>query len=305
MMLLGQPTVVWCDDGALQKVQDCIASVGAEARRLDEPAELPTAGVAVVRLEPPAFDLIHALKARGFIVFACAGGASAWSLGEKCRVLLAGAARLLDSDGARFRDELVHALAEALERQTQRHDTQEQLRRVMAEQGIVGECPSMRALFAWTQRVSALSDVPVSIFGETGTGKELLARAIQQLDPKRRAGPFVALNCGAISPALAEGELFGHRRGAFTGADRDRKGLIRAAHGAVLLLDEIGELELTLQTRLLRVLQEQRVLAVGEDREVPVDVRVIAVTHRDLRAIVDRPTPAGWAADRSDGGRIC
>jgi hypothetical protein len=108
------------------------------------------------------------------------------------------------------------------------------------------------------------------------------------LDLKRRDGPFVAVNCSAISPGLAESELFGHRRGAFTGADRDRKGLIRSAEGGVLFLDEIGELDNTLQAKLMRVLQENRVLGVGEDREVAVSVRIIAATNRDLDAMVQQ-----------------
>jgi transcriptional regulator with PAS, ATPase and Fis domain len=128
------------------------------------------------------------------------------------------------------------------------------------------------------------------VTGETGTGKELLAQAIHRFDPKRRHGPFVALNCGAISPGLAESELFGHRRGAFTSADRDRKGLIRAAHDGVLFLDEIGELDLALQTKLLRFLQEGRVLGVGDDREVPVSIRVIAATNRNLEEMVRERT---------------
>jgi transcriptional regulator with PAS, ATPase and Fis domain len=139
-------------------------------------------------------------------------------------------------------------------------------------------------------RVSLLSDLPILLTGETGTGKELLARAIHRLDPKRCQGPFVALNCSAISPALAESELFGHRRGAFTGAERDRPGWIRAAEGGVLFLDEIGELDTALQAKLLRVLQEHRVLGVGEDREVAVSVRMIAATHRNLEAMVHHGT---------------
>jgi transcriptional regulator with PAS, ATPase and Fis domain len=133
-----------------------------------------------------------------------------------------------------------------------------------------------------------LSDLPVLITGESGTGKELLARAIHQLDPKRHHKPFVPLNCSAISPHLAESELFGHRRGAFTGADRDRRGLIRSAEGGVLFLDEIGELDDVLQAKLLRVLQEHRVLGVGEDSEVAVSVRIIAATNRDLHAMVQQ-----------------
>ena len=113
-----------------------------------------------------------------------------------------------------------------------------------------------------------------------------MARAIHRLDPRRYSGPFVPVNCGAISAGLAESELFGHRRGAFTGAEHDRTGLVRAARGGVLFLDEVGDLDANLQGKLLRVLQERRVLALGEDHEVPVDVRIIAATNRDLEDMV-------------------
>jgi transcriptional regulator with GAF, ATPase, and Fis domain len=158
----------------------------------------------------------------------------------------------------------------------------------MKRLGIVGESEAMLAMFKKVLRAGALSDLPTLITGETGTGKELLAYAIHQLDPKRREGPFVAVNCGAISPGLAESELFGHRKGAFTGADRDRKGLIRSAHGGVLFLDEIGELSGDLQAKLLRVLQDNRILGVGDDQEVSIDFRVIAATNRDLERMVDQ-----------------
>ena len=143
-------------------------------------------------------------------------------------------------------------------------------------------------MFASVLRISALSDLPTLLTGESGTGKDLLARAIHARDPKRCAGPFVALNCGAIAATLAEAELFGHRRGAFTGADRDRRGLFRAADGGVLFLDEIAELDATVQVKLLRVLQDNRVLSVGDDREASVSVRVIAATNSDLREMVER-----------------
>jgi two-component system response regulator AtoC len=128
--------------------------------------------------------------------------------------------------------------------------------------------------------------LPVLITGETGTGKEGLARAVHRLDPKRGQGPFVAVNCGAVSAGLAESDFFGHRRGAFTGAERERKGLIRSAEGGVLFLDEIADLEVELQTKLLRVLQENRVLGVGEDREEKVSVRVVAASNRDLEQMI-------------------
>jgi two-component system, NtrC family, response regulator PilR len=278
-------------------LQHAVTEAGGQISRAEEPQPeedarfAPPGGLALVALESsdassPALNAIRALHGAGFVVFAYAEGAASWSIGRRCHALVAGARRVLDSAAPEFLDEMRTLLAHAGEREAGRGHEEERLRGAMAEQGIVGRSPNIRALFSWVQRVSALSDVPVSIYGETGTGKELFARAIQHLDAKRRGGPFIAVNCGAINSSLVEGELFGHRRGAFTGADRDRRGLIRAADGGVLLLDEIGELDLGLQTRLLRVLQEQRVLVVGQDHEVPIDVRVVAVTHRDLDVMV-------------------
>jgi DNA-binding NtrC family response regulator len=140
--------------------------------------------------------------------------------------------------------------------------------------------------FREAARFSQFSDLPLLICGASGTGKELVARAIAGMDPKRHAGPFVAINCAAVQPNLLESEFFGHRRGAFTGADRDRKGWIRSAEGGVLFLDEIGELELELQAKLLRVVQEGCVRAVGEEQEVAINVRFLAATNRDLDRLV-------------------
>jgi transcriptional regulator with PAS, ATPase and Fis domain len=139
---------------------------------------------------------------------------------------------------------------------------------------------SMKRLVAKAEQ-AAHYNVPVLIQGESGTGKELLARAIHRAGP-RAEGPFVAVNCGAIPRELVESEFFGHRKGAFTGADRDRVGHFEAANGGTLFLDEVGELSSDAQVRLLRVLQEKQVVRVGESKARPVDVRVISATNRDL-----------------------
>jgi transcriptional regulator with GAF, ATPase, and Fis domain len=149
---------------------------------------------------------------------------------------------------------------------------------------LVGSSVEMRRLYPILERVAG-SNVPVVIEGETGTGKELLAESLHEAGP--RAGkPFVVFDCTTVAPSLIESELFGHERGAFTGAVASRKGVFELAHGGTLFIDEIGDLPLSLQPKLLRAIQRSEVRRVGGDRSIPVDVRVVSATRRDLDAEV-------------------
>ena len=169
-----------------------------------------------------------------------------------------------------------------LERENAR--LRDEVQRLAAAGQLLGESAPMRELRAIIARV-APSAATVLVTGETGTGKELVARALHALSP-RSQGPFAALNCSALQDSLLESELFGHERGAFTGAVRDRPGVFEAADGGTLLLDEIGDMALPAQARLLRVLAESQVTRLGSTTPRVVDVRVVAATHRDLEAMV-------------------
>ncbi|GIK35077.1 MAG: type 4 fimbriae expression regulatory protein PilR [Gammaproteobacteria bacterium] len=149
---------------------------------------------------------------------------------------------------------------------------------------LLGESAPVQKLREMITRV-ARSQAPVHITGESGTGKELVARMIHDLGA-RAAGPFMPVNCGAIPGELMESEFFGHRKGAFTGAVADKPGLFQGADGGTLFLDEIAELPLPMQVKLLRVIQEKTIRPIGQPQEVPIDVRILSATHKDLRALV-------------------
>jgi two-component system response regulator HydG len=151
--------------------------------------------------------------------------------------------------------------------------------------GMIGRAEAMRRVYGEIRKV-APTEATVLVTGETGTGKELVARAIHQ-GSKRSGGPFVTVNCAALSEGILESELFGHRRGAFTGAVKDKRGLFEAAAGGTLFLDEIGDVTPAAQQRLLRAVQEREVVPVGGVHPVPVDVRLVAATNRNLRADVE------------------
>ena len=151
--------------------------------------------------------------------------------------------------------------------------------------GLIGKSPQMQKILDLVRRVSKV-DSNVLVLGESGTGKEVVARAIHSLSP-RSGHPFIAINCAAIPESLLESELFGHSKGAFTGAVSDKRGLIEEADGGVLFLDEIGDMDIGLQAKLLRVIQERKVKPVGQNQLRNIDIRIIAATHRDLQKAME------------------
>ena len=166
----------------------------------------------------------------------------------------------------------------------------QEIRRVFGESGFITGSDATAPLLRQANKAACLSDLTLLLEGETGTGKQVLARAIHQVDEKRRANPFVTVHCSTVNETLAESELFGHERGAFSGAVGTRRGLFQAAHGGTLLLDDVNDLPPVLQAKLLDVLQRNVVRAVGSDRESAIDVRIIAASNQPLAPMVRRNT---------------
>ncbi|MBK9002142.1 MAG: sigma-54-dependent Fis family transcriptional regulator [Myxococcales bacterium] len=182
-------------------------------------------------------------------------------------------------------DEVVLTLRKAEERELLRRENRalrEEIRKEHKYEDILAKSPNMQAIFRTISKIAEYKTT-VLITGESGSGKELVARAIHRRS-SRRGGPFVPVNCGAIPENLLESELFGHKKGAFTDAIADRRGLFEEADGGTLFLDEIGELPLGLQVKLLRVLEDEKIRRLGEARDIKVNVRIITATHRDLNA---------------------
>ena len=174
----------------------------------------------------------------------------------------------------------VHEVSESLKWKKEAGYLRRELRRLTGLDNIIGQSPNMRAIFDMIQTVAPQTS-RVLITGESGTGKELVARAIHENSVRAQA-PFITINCGAFPESLLESELFGYMKGAFTGANENRQGLFQAAHGGTLFMDEIGNMSLTMQVKLYRVLQEGKVRPIGSTEESDVDVRIIAATNKEF-----------------------
>lgn len=181
--------------------------------------------------------------------------------------------------------ETVTDITDLIEKDNRIAEYQRELRSADKFQGIIGASAQMQKIFDLITNASR-SDAPVIIYGESGTGKELVARAIHRLSERFR-GPYVKINCAALTESLLESELFGHVKGAYTGAVKDRSGRFETAHGGSIFLDEIGDLPLATQVKLLRVLEEKIVERVGANTSIPVDVRIISATNRDLKELIE------------------
>ncbi|MBU2501121.1 sigma 54-interacting transcriptional regulator [bacterium] len=292
----------------VDSAMDAIVELDADLTitRLNSAAE-KTFGCAAANVVGTIFDVFLTKAARGKLAYLKARLAEAdpdqrsmW-IPEGFEAVRAGGARfpaegalsLYELDGRHFYTLILRDIDERLAAEARIRALVSEADYLRAEidalhgfDGIVGESPALRAVLADVDRVAGC-DTTVLITGETGTGKELIARALHQRSP--RAGrPLIKVNCAAIPASLQESEFFGHEKGAFTGATQRREGRFKLADGGTIFLDEVGELPLDLQAKLLRVLQEGEYEPVGGSRTVKVDVRVVAATNRDLEAMVEK-----------------
>ncbi len=240
---------------------------------------------------PPSRDgLVRIANARTMspCLIAVARGSSHWSLPQRCSVLAAGATALLDDAIGDYGEALIAQLRRMIGLDAESAALADALGALLDQVGAVCASRAMREVFTRAMRMGRLPGLPVLIQGETGTGKEVVARLLHASDPTHKDGPFVALNCAAIHKDLAESELFGHRRGAYSGATEHRRGALLAAHGGVLFLDEVGELEPTVQAKLLRAIQERTLTPLGGDEPRTFDARILAATNRPLTQMVEQ-----------------
>ncbi len=283
--------LVRLSDSFRSAVTQVAAELGADVLEwAPATAETPPPGVAVVLVlaggeEGPALDLLGDLRESGAPVFVV-GAAADHRLAATALQRGAGDYFVLPEDLDLLRRSLERELREARGRREAARFAEHE-RRATGFETILGRSAALQRTLGFAARVAPHGDVTVLIGGETGTGKELLARAIHYASP-RAAAPFVDINCAAIPAGLLESELFGHERGAFTGATAAKPGLFEMAHGGTLLLDEVGNLPLELQPKLLRALEGRQIRRVGGQATRQVDVRVIAATHVDLAAAVRR-----------------
>ena len=246
----------------------------------------PNTPVAVITAYGSAESAVAALKAGAFDYVAKPVGLDA------LRALVRSALRLPSQSAAPVRvpgsaqAERAGAPDDAAQAGPSEPSTRAYVSTVAADGGLIGVSETLEQVRVTIARLGR-SMAPVAITGESGSGKELAARLIHHSSP-RADRPFIAVNCGAIPEALMESEFFGHRRGAFTGADQDRTGLFQAASGGTLFLDEVADLPLAMQVKLLRAIQERRVRRIGAPQEEPVDVRIISATHQDLARCVEQ-----------------
>lgn len=210
------------------------------------------------------------------------------SIQQTCQAAVQGVAGIVNSRSAEFPETLREHLEQCC--QHYRNLKQSQIPDIHKDHirdfNLIGTSKALIDVVTMARKAARVSDAPVIITGESGTGKQRLAEMVHRFDAKRSRHPFICVNCAAITGSLAESELFGHAKGAFTGATDDRLGYFRSADGGTIMLDEIAELDPALQPKILRVAQEGKVLPVGSDREYEVDVRIMAATHRNLEKMV-------------------